>query len=51
MALVQDPDTAESTAMPAAAMKAVPRARVMSLAGIVSFVSRLPAGVPEREDA
>lgn len=51
MALVQDPDTAESAAMPAAAMKAVPRARVMSLAGIVSFVSRLPAGVPEREDA
>ena len=51
MALVQDPDTAESAAMPAAAMKAVPRARVMSLAGIVRFVSRLPAGVPEREDA
>jgi two-component system chemotaxis response regulator CheB len=50
MALVQDPKTAESPTMPAAAMKAVPRARVMPLADIVAFLCELPAGVPERED-
>jgi hypothetical protein len=37
--------------MPAAAQRAVPRARVMSLEGIVSYLVTLPAGVPEREDA
>jgi two-component system chemotaxis response regulator CheB len=51
LALVQDPDSAESRLMPAAARKAVPRARVMSLEGIVSYLGTLPAGVPEREDA
>ena len=51
MAIVQDPTTAESPTMPAAAMKAVPRARVMALAGMVAFLASLPAGVPEREDA
>jgi two-component system, chemotaxis family, protein-glutamate methylesterase/glutaminase len=51
MALVQDPKTAESPAMPTAAIEAVPRARVMELAEIIAFVSGLPAGVPEREDA
>jgi two-component system, chemotaxis family, protein-glutamate methylesterase/glutaminase len=51
MAVVQDPTTAESPTMPAAAMKVVPRARVMPLADIVAFVCALPAGVPEREDA
>lgn len=51
MALVQDPKSAESAVMPAAAMKAVPRARVMPLPELVSFVSSLPAGAPEREDA
>jgi two-component system chemotaxis response regulator CheB len=51
MALVQDPKTAESPAMPSAAIEAVPRARVMPLAEIVAFVAGLPAGVPEREDA
>jgi two-component system chemotaxis response regulator CheB len=50
MALVQDPETAESAVMPTAAVKAVPRARVMPLAEIVSFVSQLPAGDPEREE-
>jgi two-component system, chemotaxis family, protein-glutamate methylesterase/glutaminase len=49
MALVQDPATAESAAMPTAAMLAVPRARVMPLAEIIAFVSTLPAGAPERE--
>jgi two-component system chemotaxis response regulator CheB len=51
MALVQDPATAESPTMPAAAVKAVPRARVMPLPGIVEYLIGLPAGEPEREDA
>jgi two-component system, chemotaxis family, protein-glutamate methylesterase/glutaminase len=51
LALVQDPATAESRPMPEAARRAVPRARVMSLDGIVDYLSTLPAGVPEREDA
>ena len=51
LALVQDPASAESRLMPAAAQRAVPRARVMSLEGIVSYLVTLPAGVPEREDA
>ena len=50
MAIVQDPTTAESTSMPAAAMKAVPRARVMSLDDLVKFIVALPAGAPERAD-
>ena len=51
LALVQDPDTAESRIMPAAAQKAVPRARVMSLQAMATFLAELPAGVPEREHA
>jgi two-component system chemotaxis response regulator CheB len=51
MALVQDPVTAESATMPAAAVKAVPRARVMPLPELVVYLSGLPAGVPERGDA
>ena len=51
MAIIQDPATAESPTMPAAAVKAVPRARVMPLSGISDFLRSLPAGVPEREDA
>ena len=51
MAIVQDPDTAESRPMPAAARKAVPRARVMTLDGIAEFLAALPAGLPERETA
>ena len=49
MAIVQDPATAESPTMPKAAMKAVSRARVMPLDGIVAFLRELPAGVPERD--
>ena len=49
LALVQDPDSAESPMMPRAAAKAVPRARVMALPEIVRFLSQLPAGAPERE--
>jgi hypothetical protein len=37
--------------MPEAARRAVPRARVMSLEGIVDYLRTLPAGVPERADA
>ena len=51
LAIVQDPSTAESRMMPAAAQKAVPRARVMTLEGIAMFLASLPAGVPERESA
>jgi two-component system chemotaxis response regulator CheB len=51
LALVQDPATAESPTMPAAAAKAVPRARVMALPELVAYLRELPAGVPEREDA
>ena len=49
MAIVQDPASAESTLMPTAAVRAVPRARVMPLEEMVKFVSGLPAGEPERE--
>ena len=49
MALVQNPETAESSPMPAAAMKAVPRARVMPLGDIVKYIATLPAGDPVRD--
>ena len=51
LALVQDPETAESGTMPAAAHLAVPRARVMPLAEIAAYLAMLPAGSPERVDA
>ncbi len=51
MALVQDPETAESRTMPAAAVRAVPRARVMNLEGLVRYVASLPSGNPFRESA
>jgi len=51
LAIVQDPTMAESRMMPAAAQKAVPRARIISLEGIASFLASLPAGIPEREHA
>ena len=51
LALVQDPETAESPTMPTAARKAVPRARAMSLEAIAAFLASLPAGLPEREHA
>ena len=49
MAIVQDPSTAESPLMPTAAVRAVPRAKVMSLDEVIRFVSVLPAGQPERD--
>ena len=50
LALIQDPESAESKLMPTAAVRAVPRARVMSLPDMVKFVATLPAGGPERDD-
>ena len=50
LALVQDPETAESPTMPRAAAHAVPRARVMPLNEIVRFLGQLPAGAPERDE-
>ena len=49
MAIVQDPATAESSLMPMAATRAVPRAKVMQLEDIARFVATLPAGAPERD--
>ena len=43
LALVQDPETAESPTMPRAAVEAVPRARVIPLDEIVRFLGQLPA--------
>lgn len=48
MAIIQDPSTAESALMPTAAVRAVPRAKVMPLEDMVRFVSQLPSGQPER---
>lgn len=50
LALVQTPETAESPPMPAAAAKAVSRARVMPLEDLVTFIGQLPAGDPAREN-
>lgn len=49
LALVQDPDTAESSVMPASAARAVPDARRMTLEQLAEFVVSLPAGTPARE--
>jgi two-component system chemotaxis response regulator CheB len=49
MAIIQDPTTAESALMPSAAVKAVPRAKIMGLDDLVKFVAQLPAGDPERD--
>lgn len=49
LAIIQDPATAESPLMPSAAVKAVPRARVMPLDEMVRFLGMLPAGDPERD--
>ena len=41
MAIVQDPQAAESPFMPQAALKAVPGAKVLDLEGIASFLQKL----------
>jgi two-component system, chemotaxis family, protein-glutamate methylesterase/glutaminase len=45
LALVQTPATAESPAMPAAALRAVPEARVMTIAEIARTIAELPVPV------
>jgi two-component system chemotaxis response regulator CheB len=45
LAFVQEPVTAESPTMPTAALKAVPQARVLTIAGIAKAISALPAPV------
>ena len=42
MALVQDPNTAESGVMPAAALRAVPAARALPLDALATFIATLP---------
>jgi two-component system chemotaxis response regulator CheB len=51
LAIIQDPKTAESPTMPAAAQEAVPRARVLPLPRIGEYLATLPSGNPERVDA
>src|ERR1051325_2101123 len=42
MAVIQDPDTAESPAMPLSALRAVPTARVFKLDRLATFLGALP---------
>jgi two-component system chemotaxis response regulator CheB len=46
LALVQDPATAESPTMPAAARRAVPRARVMGLEAMATFLAAVACTRP-----
>ncbi|HSQ28629.1 MAG TPA: chemotaxis protein CheB [Gemmatimonadaceae bacterium] len=48
LALVQRPESAESPTMPAAALRAVPEARVLSIAQIASTLAALPVAQPSR---
>ena len=47
LAIVQSPATAESPAMPRAALEAVPSARVLPIPAIADLLATLPVGVPE----
>ena len=51
LALVQDPTTATSAVMPAAALRAVPQAGVLALADIPAALVRLANGEPLRRPA
>lgn len=46
LTIVQDPETAESPTMPAAALKAVPGARVLTIGAIGQLIGEM-AGLPE----
>lgn len=46
LTFVQRPDTAESAAMPAAAVRSVPRARVLTIAEIAAALGGLPVAPP-----
>ena len=48
LAFVQEPATAESPAMPAAALRSVPKARSLTIAEIAAELGRLPVGVAAR---
>lgn len=50
LALIQDPNTAESPTMPSSAVRAVPRARVMPLAELIRFLGLLPSAAGERHN-
>lgn len=47
LAFVQEPVTAESPAMPAAALRSVPNARALSIAEIAAELGTLPVGAPK----
>lgn len=47
LAVVQDPESAESAPMPRAALRAVPTARVFELARMSAFLSALPVLKPQ----
>ena len=51
LALVQRPDTAESPTMPAAALRAVPQARSLSISDIAATLASLPVAVMPHSDA
>ena len=51
LAIVEDPTTATSAVMPAAALRAVPQARVLTLADIPAALVRLAEGEPMRRPA
>ena len=51
LAMVEDPTTATSAVMPAAALRAVPQARVLLLADIPAALVRLASGEPMRRPA
>jgi two-component system chemotaxis response regulator CheB len=51
LAIVQTPATAESPAMPRAALDAVPSARVLPIPAIADLLVTLPAAAPTRQPA
>ena len=46
LAIVQDPTTAESPTMPAAAVRCVPAARLLTISQIAAALAALPAALP-----
>jgi two-component system chemotaxis response regulator CheB len=48
LAIVQRPETAESPIMPAAALRQVPDARVLTLAEIAELIATLTVGRPQQ---
>ena len=48
LAFIQHPDTAESAIMPAAAIRAVPEARVLTIPEIAAALASLPVALASR---